>query len=84
MDMIAKLMQEAAEEADKKAFCDKDLSESKVTKADKEGKIAKLESRIEQAEHCRADRRDCCAFQEETNAAVSESTGVRDQESALW
>ena len=38
--MITRLEQEAAEEADAKAFCDKEMSETKAKKEDKEKKEA--------------------------------------------
>merc|ERR1719240_1528841 len=47
--MIAKF-QEAAEEANQKAFCDKEIGESMASKADKEGKLEKVSSRLEKAE----------------------------------
>merc|ERR1719379_3141444 len=46
-DMIAKLLQEAAEEATQKAFCDKEIGEPMTSKADKEGKLEKVNSRLE-------------------------------------
>merc|ERR1719271_1238520 len=48
-EMIAKLLQEAAEEADKKAFCDKEVGESKESKASKEESLAKTQSRLDKA-----------------------------------
>merc|ERR1719210_2081383 len=41
-DMIAKLEQEAGADATKKAYCDKELSETHVKKADKSDEIEKL------------------------------------------
>merc|ERR1719162_1341808 len=48
-DMIAKLQQEAAEEATQKAFCDTETSTSQKSKAAKEASIAKTEARIDKA-----------------------------------
>merc|ERR1719478_1101623 len=53
-EMIAKLLQEAAEEATQKAFCDKEIGESKTAKADKEGKLDKVNARIEKSESASA------------------------------
>jgi len=87
-DMIAKLMQEAAEEADKKALCDKDISESKATKADKDGKIAKLDARIEKAEAAIAELTEGISALSkeiaETNAAVTEATAIREEEKSVF
>jgi len=47
-DMIAKLEQEAGADATKKAYCDKELSETNVKKVDKSEDIAKLTTKIEQ------------------------------------
>merc|ERR1719387_1451667 len=48
--MIEKLLQEAAEESDQKAFCDKEIGESKISQDDKQEKLDTLASRIETAE----------------------------------
>merc|ERR1719217_1156946 len=47
--MIAKLLKEAEEEAEEKAFCDKELAETRAKKEDKEDEIAKLTAAIDKA-----------------------------------
>merc|ERR1712187_132801 len=47
-DMIEKLEGEAEADATHKAYCDKELAESNQKKADKEGEIAKLSTKIDQ------------------------------------
>merc|ERR1719428_2674889 len=53
-EMIAKLLQEAAEEATQKAFCDKEIGESKKVKGDKEGKLDKVNARLEKSQSATA------------------------------
>jgi len=48
-NMIDKLEKQQAEEARQKAFCDKEMAESKAGKADREGSIETLTTRIEEA-----------------------------------
>merc|ERR1719443_2705069 len=48
MDMIEKLEQEAEEDAAKKGYCDKEMSETSAKKADKEAEIEKLSTKIDQ------------------------------------
>jgi len=87
-DMIKKLMQEAAEGAEKKAACDKDISESKAAKDDKEGGIAKLDARIEKAESAIAELTEGISILSkelaEVNAAVTEATAIRDEEKSVF
>merc|ERR1719387_343687 len=49
-DMIAKLVKEAQEEATHEAFCQEEMGKSKASKEEKEGKLEKHTSRIEEAE----------------------------------
>ena len=53
-EMIATLLQVAAEEANQKAFCDKEIGVSKTAKADKEGKLDKVNARLEKSESAKA------------------------------
>merc|ERR1719464_2696414 len=46
-DMIARLEQEAGADATKKAYCDKELSETNTRKEEKSNEIAKLSTRID-------------------------------------
>merc|ERR1719251_150151 len=46
-DMIAKLEEEAGADATKKAYCDKELSETNTKKSDKTNEIKKLTTRID-------------------------------------
>jgi len=48
-DMIAKLQQEAAEEATHQAFCSEEMSKTKKSKGIKEMDLAKTEARLEKA-----------------------------------
>jgi predicted nucleic acid-binding Zn-ribbon protein len=49
-DMIEKLMQEAAEAADQKAFCDEEQGKSRKSKEEKDMSLAKTTARIEKAQ----------------------------------
>jgi len=87
-DMIAKLMQEAAEEADKKALCDKDISASKATQADKESKISKLDARIERAKAAIAELTEGIGALSkeiaEINGALKEAARIREEEKSVF
>merc|ERR1712139_315651 len=48
-DMIAKLEAEAKSEATEKAYCDEELSKTEAKKAELEGEISKLTSKIDLA-----------------------------------
>merc|ERR1719324_1086149 len=85
-DMIAKLHQEAAEEATQKAFCDKEIGESKKAKADKEGKLSKVNSRLEAATSTTSKLTEEISSLSkevaENDAAMKTATDVRQKEKA--
>jgi len=49
-DMLAKLQKEAAEDATQKAFCDKEMKDTKAKKEDKTAEVEKLSTKKEQKE----------------------------------
>jgi len=49
-DMLAKLTKEAEEDATQKAFCDKEMAETKAKKEDKTAEVSKLSTQVEQKE----------------------------------
>merc|ERR550537_153918 len=87
-DMIAKLMQEAAEEATQKAFCDTEIGESTKSKEDKQGKLDKVNSRIEKATSTTATlTEEVSKLSKEladSDAAMSEAAAIRQKEKALF
>jgi len=87
-DMIAKLLQEAAEEATQKAFCDKEIGESKASQADKEGKLGKINARLGEAESNSAALSEEIATLSkevaENDGAMSKATAQRDEEKTIY
>merc|ERR1719487_2223237 len=87
-DMIAKLLQEAAEEATQKAFCDKEIGESTASKEEKEGKLGKVNSRLEKAESTTASLTEqitsLSAEVAENDAAMAKATEIRQKEKAAF
>merc|ERR1719392_33862 len=87
-DMIAKLLQEAAEEATQKAFCDKEIGESKASQEDKEGKLGKVNSRLEKAESATATLMEevtkLSAEVAENDKAMASATAIRQLEKATF
>merc|ERR1719352_401517 len=83
-DMISRLQTEAAEEADAKAFCDKETSESKAKQAELTASSDKSQVRIEKATATIAELKEKIkATQEqmaEMDAAQAEATGLRNKE----
>merc|ERR1719355_318199 len=83
-DMIARLEKEAAEEADAKAFCDKETSESKAKQAELTAKSDKYGVRIEKATATIAELKEQIktlqAQMAEMDAAQAEATSLRNKE----
>jgi len=82
--MITRLEEEAAEEADAKAFCDKETSESKAKQAELTAKSDKSQVRIEKATATIAELKEQIkTLQEqmaEMDAAQAEATSLRTKE----
>jgi len=87
-EMIAKLTKEAADEADQKAFCDEEMSESKAKQADLSGKLDKTSARIAKAEADKAKLQEEIKLLEneiaEMDAGQAEATKVRQEEHAEY
>jgi septal ring factor EnvC (AmiA/AmiB activator) len=85
-DMIAKLLQEAAEEATQKAFCDEEIGKSKKSQAEKEESLDKTNTRIAKGESSVAKLSELVATLSkeiaEIDASVAESTAIRNKEKA--
>merc|ERR1719240_1212878 len=83
-DMIARLEKEAAEEADAKAFCDKETSESKAKQAELTAKSDKYGVRIEKATATIAELKEQIksiqASLAEMDAEQAEATAIRTKE----
>merc|ERR1719157_144459 len=83
--MIAKLLQEAAEEATQKAFCDKEIGESK---ASKDEKLDKTNARLEKAESTIASLTDQVTTLStevaDSDSAMAEATTLRNKEKSLF
>jgi chromosome segregation ATPase len=84
--MIDRLTKEAAEEADAKAFCDEEISESRAKQASLTASLDKHESRIAQAEAKKANLqqqiKELQAETAEIDRAQAEATKLRQAEHA--
>merc|ERR1719482_1254061 len=87
-EMIEKLEEEAAKEAAHKAFCDKEMSETKAKKEDKESEIEDLTTKIDKATAKIAKLTEEIATLEEELGAIAkaqkEADAIRTEEKAAW
>merc|ERR1719253_760128 len=87
-DMIAKLEEEASADAEKKAYCDKELSESNAKNADKTAEIEKLSAKIDEMTARSAQlAEEVAALQKslaEIAASQKEMDKLRKEENAVY
>jgi len=87
-DMIAKLMQEAAEEADHKAFCDAEMSKTMKSKEIKEMDLDKTNARLAKAQSGVQSLTEAISTLtgevEALDASVADVTSVRNAEKARF
>merc|ERR1719386_514543 len=83
-DMIAKLMQEAQEEAEHKGFCDTEMSTNKMTRDQKSDEVASLKAQTEelsaQIQELAENISALGAAIAESDAAVAKATTMREAE----
>merc|ERR1719426_47361 len=87
-EMIEKLEAEAAKEAAHKAFCDKEMSETKAKKEDKETELDDLTTKIDKATSKIAKLKEEVTTLEkelgEIAAAQKKATELRQEQAAAW
>jgi len=87
-DMIEKLMQEAAEAADQKAFCDAEQGKSRKSKEEKDMSLAKTTARIEKADSAVATLTEQKTMLSkevaDLDAEMKEATEIRTSEKAVF
>jgi hypothetical protein len=87
-EMIVKLEDEAAKDAEHKAFCDKELSENEAKEADKQAEIEKLTTAIDEQSAKSAQLKEEVATLEKELAALAKSQEemdkIREEEKALY
>jgi len=87
-EMVEKLMKEAAEEAEKKAFCDKEMSETKAKREDKTAETEDLQMKLDKAAAKIAKLKEGVSTLEEElgkmAGEVKEATEMREKEKNAW
>jgi len=87
-DMVAKLINEANEEATQKAFCDEELGKSKKSQATKTATLDKIQSRLDQASATKAQLEEAIKELEsevaQIDASQAEATKMRTDEHTAY
>lgn len=87
-EMIAKLINEANQEATQKGFCDEEMTKSKAAQADKQMKIEKLQSRLDKASATKEELEQTIKDLESSIAALdkgdAEAIKIRNEEHATY
>merc|ERR1719389_184442 len=78
-EMIEKLVKEAQEEAEHKAFCDKEMAETEAKKADKEEEVDDLNTKIDRAAAKIAKLKETIALLEKELGTIAEEQEVADE-----
>merc|ERR1719321_37109 len=86
--MIEKLVEEAQKEASHKAFCDKEMSETKAKRDDKQTELDDLNTKIDKATSKIAKLKKEIATLQKQLAAIAElqakATAMRQEEAEAW
>merc|ERR1719261_1675521 len=87
-EMIEKLVAEAQKEASHKAFCDKEMSETKAKRDDKQSDLDDLNTKIDKATSKIAKLKEEIATLQKELAAIAElqakATAMRQEEAEAW
>merc|ERR1719253_2118975 len=87
-EMIDKLVADAQKEASHKAFCDKEMSETKAKREDKQSDLDDLNTKIDSATSKIAKLKEEIATLQSELAAIAEArqkaTAMRQEEAAAW
>merc|ERR1719321_255795 len=78
-EMIEKLVKEAQEEAEHKAFCDKEMAETEAKKADKEEEVEDLNTKIDRAAAKIAKLKETIALLEEELGKIAAEQKTADE-----
>merc|ERR1719316_720512 len=85
-DLITRLLEEANEEAEHKAFCDKELATNEATRKEKTEAVENLHAEIDKLEASLAklteEISDLTKAVAELDAAVAKATAIREEEKA--
>eukprot|EP00933_Yihiella_yeosuensis_P029765 TRINITY_DN233_c1_g1_i3.p1 TRINITY_DN233_c1_g1~~TRINITY_DN233_c1_g1_i3.p1 ORF type:complete len:676 (-),score=234.22 TRINITY_DN233_c1_g1_i3:219-2246(-) len=85
-NLIVKLNKQASADADKKAYCDKEMKTNEQTRTEKSETVESLQAEIDEltASNSKLDRdvKECGEDITKLNTAMSEATGIRQKEKA--